>query len=406
MELTPTGLVLDTVDEIVTDISTTLKDTISPNLDTNPETSVLGQIIGILAEREYQNQQVLRELYAAGSPSGASGQALTQLALITGTVREDATRSTVIATLNLDGGAFVPIGSRANVAGSPNVQFETTEDIENTGGSPANFDTEMRAIDVGTMRAPSGTLTEITTPVVGWNTVTNAADAEVGAIDESDPILRARREAELRIQGSAALDAIAADVSEVSGVVSVAKRENTADTAVDVLPPHSFQIVVWDGVSPAADDDDIAQAIWDAKPAGILSYGLESGTATDRQGDARVVAFSRAEQVEVYLEIDITVDPDTFPGGGDALIEASVVADATRRWTVGADVIPSALYGAVFTQTTTNLDGTTVTPIPGVVSVSAIRQHIGTPPGATTNRTIAFDEIALADTGRVLVTHV
>jgi uncharacterized phage protein gp47/JayE len=407
VEITATGLVIDTVDEIILAMETSLKAKISANLDTNPETSVIGQMIGILAERERHNQETLREIYNAGHPAGATGQALTQVALITGTVREDATRSTVVGTVTLNAGVTLPIGSRANVAGAPDVQFETTADVENTGGSPASFPVDMRATVTGPVRANAGTLTERTTPVIGWTAVTNAADAELGSADETDPALRARREAELRRQGSAALDAIATDVADVDGVVSVAARENTTDVAVDGVPAHAFQIVVWDTVTPDADDDAIAQAIWDSKPAGVQSFGADSGDAVDRTGATQVVNFTRAEQVEIYLDIDIVIDPDVFPVGGDDLIKESVVSDTGTRWTVGADVVPSALYGAVFTSRTTNPDGTyTYTPIPGVIGVSAIRQGIAPGPVSTANRTIAFDEIALADTARIVVTHV
>lgn len=407
MELTAEGLVIDTVDEITEAMAASLRGKISANLDTNPETSWMGQMIGILAERERHIHEIVREIYNAGHPAGASGQALTQVSLITGTVREDATRSTVVETVNLNAGVTLPAGSRVAVDGSPDVQFETIADVTNSGGSPASLPVDMRAVDFGPVRANAGTLTEIVTPVVGWNSATNAADAELGRSDETDPQLRARREAELRRQGSANLDAIATDVADVDGVVSVAARENTTDAAVDGLPAKSFQIVVWDTATPDANDDAIAQAIWDSKPAGILSYGADSGNATDRTGAVHTVNFSRADQIEIYLEIDIQIDADTFPVDGDDLIAESVVSDATERWTVGADVVPSALYGAVFTRKVTNADGTvTLTPIPGVVGVSAIRQNITAATGSTSNRMIGFAEIALADTARVEITHV
>lgn len=400
MELTAEGLTIDTVDEIVAAMSASLRAKISPNLDTDPETSWIGQMIGILAERERENQETILEIYNAGHPAGATGQALAQLALITGTVKEDATPSTVTGTVTLNAGVVLPSGSVAAVDGAPDVQFKTLTDVENTGGSPADFPVEMQSLTAGPVRANAGTLTEIVTPVVGWTAITNAADAELGRADETDPELRLRRESELRRQGSSHLDAIATDVADVDGVVSVSARENTDDVAVDGLPPHSFQIVVWDGETPAADNDMIAQAIWTSKPAGIQSYGNTTGDAVDRSGATQAVNFSRAEQVEIYLEIDIVVDAETFPGGGDDLVKASVVADAGVRWTVGADVIPSALYGAVFTDSVTRL------PIPGILGVSAIRQNITAATGSTSNRVINFDQIALADTARVDITHV
>lgn len=393
MELTAEGLVIDTVDEIADAIAASMKSKISPNLDTNPETSVIGQIIGILAERERHNQEVIRDVYAAGTPAGATGQALTQLSLITGTVRVDATRSTVTAKVNLDAGTVLPAGSRANVAGAPDVQFETTTDVENTGGSADDFNVEMRSVDFGPVRANAGTLTEIVTSVVGWSSVTNTLDAALGRNDETDPELRAHREAELRRAGSAALDAIVADVSDVEGTIAVRGRENDTESTVDGLPPKSFQIVVWDGDPPQASGAAIAQAIWNAKAAGIQSFGSETGTAEDRQGADHDVSFSRATQRELYIEIDVMIDDDVYPDNGDTLVIAAVLAAANTRWTIGADAVPSALIGSAFT-------------VPGVLAVPRLEVDSVTPTVASGTFAIDFDEIARADSARITVAHV
>ena len=178
------GLTIKTIDEIVDEISQKLKDDIDPGLDTTAE-SVMGQIVGIFAERERDLWLLLRDVYAAGTPGGAFGQALRQLALLTGTQQRDATYSTVTASVTLDATTTLPAGSRANVSGDPDSVFETLADVENPGGTPDTLDVAMQAVNPGPVRANTGTLTEITTPVSGWTAVTNALDADMGADVES-----------------------------------------------------------------------------------------------------------------------------------------------------------------------------------------------------------------------------
>ncbi len=387
--LTPDGFTIKTIAEIQAELETALRDAFGAELDTSAE-SVMGQIIGIFAEREASVWLAARDVWQAFTPGGASGVSLTQLGLITGSLREDATKSRVTATVNLNAGITLPAGSRARVSTDETAVFETLEDVTNAGGSPANVDVVMEAVDAGAVRANSGTLTVIVTLVSGWNTVTNALDADMGDADESDPEFRARRERELRVQGSANIDAIEQDVLQVEGVIDARGFENTSDVTVGVLPPHSFRIVVWDGDPEAAEDDEIAQAIWDSKPIGIEDVGADFGFAVDRRGDNQTVNFARADLVEVYLELDVEVDASKFPDDGDDQIEAAIVAYADENWRIGEDVILSALYAAVFS-------------VSGVRRIAAVRAGLAPSPVGTSDLAVDADEIARADTGRILV---
>lgn len=390
--LTPTGFQTPTLQEVIDALAQDARDKFGAELDTGPE-SVLGQLIGIFAERVHELWIAERDVWQAFTPNGATGESLIQLSLITGTVKADATKSRVNATLNLDAGTTVLAGSRARVSTDETAVFELLADATNPGGSPANIDAVMQAVDAGPTRANAGTLTTIVTPTSGWNSVTNALDAEMGAAAETDAQLRTRREEELRVQGSSNLDAIVADARAVGGVIDAVGEENDTNGTVGGLPPHSFRIVVWDGDPAAADDDAIAQAIWDAKPVGISAEGATDGTATDLQGDPRTVAFDRADDLLVYLEFDIEIDPVTWPADGEDQVAEAVVAYADSRWRIGQDVILSALYGPVFS-------------VSGLVRIAAVRAGTSPSPVGTVDLSVAADEIARADTARVLVTVV
>lgn len=397
--LTLTGISIQTVDEVFDESAAALRaKTGQPNLDLS-STSPLGQVLGVMAEREVKRQQVTRDVYNSRHPGRATGDALVQLALVTGTVKRGTTKSVVGTVVTLTAGTTLPAGSRANVDGDPIAVFETLGDVTNSSGVTDDLAVEMTAVgDGGPVRALSGTLTIINTPVSGWLAVTNPFDAELGLNTETDPELRFRREVELRSQGSTIVTAIAADVEEVEGVVKVVAFENKTSTdGVNDILAHSFEIVVWDGDTQDASDNAIAQAIFDAAPAGIAATnsGLgtnESGTAIETQsGDEFTIDFSRPLVKTLYLEYDLTVDADVYPIDGDTQVKAAAVAFVNARLSVGDDVIATALYSPAYG-------------IAGVLDVIEVRLGYTASPAGVGNLTAGSREIVRADTSRVVVT--
>jgi hypothetical protein len=407
-ELTTAGITVQTIDEIFAELAADLRtETGQPNLDVS-ETSPIGQILGVQAEREYRAQLVARDVYSSRFPARATGDALTQGALLTGTVRRDATFSTVGVLVTLTAGTTLPAGSIANVDGDTTALFETLEDVTNPTGITDDFAATMQALTAGPTRALSGTLTVINTPVSGWDAVSNPFDAELGLNAETDPELRLRREEELRSQGATVIAAIVADVDEVEGVVEAVGFENKTDVIVDTLPPHSFEVVVWDGDSDDASDDAIAQAIFDASPTGIASVShtlaeTHTGTAVEPEtGDEFTITFSRAEAVDMYIDFDLDVDADVYPVDGDTQVKAAVVAYVNDRLKIGDDVIAAKLYVPVLAAWTES-DGTAHEAIAGVNDVTEIRLGATVSPVNTNNVTIGARQIARADTSRVVV---
>jgi uncharacterized phage protein gp47/JayE len=160
-------------------------------------------------------------------------------------------------------------------------------------------------------------------------------------------------------------------------------EENTTDAPVGALSAHSFRAVVWDGSPAAADNDEIAQAIFDTKPAGIVSIGTQSGTAVQSDGTLVTVNFERATEVPIYVSANIS----STTGVAASAIKAALLA--VMPTLVGGDVIYNKLAGAVF------IDG-----VDDYVSFT-----IGTAPSpvGTSNITISATQIAtLAESNIVL----
>jgi hypothetical protein len=413
-ELNDEGIVFQTVDEILEEMAASLRAKLAAagvegaaNLDLS-STSPLGQVLAVMAEREEKRQLVTAAVYSSRFPSGAIGNALSQLSLVTGTVRRGATKSTADGVATLTAGTLLPAGSRANVDGGTSAIFETIEDVTNTSGITADFTVRMRAVELGPVLAASGALTVINTPVSGWEAITNPSDADPGLNIETDPELRLRREEELRAQGSTVISAIVADVAKVEGVRDAVGFENKTSSTVDGMSPHSFEIVVWDGTMPDAFDDAIAQAIFDSTPAGISAVASgggtsESGTAIEPSTlDEFTIPFTRAGVQTLYLEFDVDVDADTYPVDGDDQIKDAVTAFVNDRLSIGDDVTASKLYVPILSAWVES-DGTQHAAIAGVTDVTAIRLGFTVSPVGTSNLTVAARDIARADTARVVV---
>ena len=294
---------------------------------------------------------------------------------------------------NIDLGATLTAGvSFANVAGEPANRWTPLVDFT----SPANgiHAIECEAETAGTVIANSGTITEITTPVVGWNSVTNPLAATPGKEIDTDAELRTRREEQLRVTGSATLDAIRADVLIDPDVLQCSVFENTSN-AVDAngLPPKSIEVVVFDGTPPVMTADAIAQLIWNTKPAGIETFGFSSGTATDSLGNFHTVLFSRPTEIEIWIEMFVSVDISSGYAGAAALEDALVDLNLSDL-SLGRDVIAAKLVEVAML-----FDGVFDMTSPPQLGFSAA-------PVGTANLSIGVREIARLDTSRITVTEI
>jgi hypothetical protein len=330
--------------------------------------------------------QALEAAYNGFDPDRAEDMLLTMLAKLTRTNRRAASHTLVPCRVNLDSGTtLVPDEHFAHIQAKPDVRFTPVEEF--TAESSGNHDNVMfRAEQTGPIDAPDNQLNVIATSLVGWNSINNTDQGLLGRVADDDPTLRERREAQLTAPGSGTVAAIRADLLELDDIDTVLMYENVTDsTDANGLPAHSFEAVICDGDPAAADDDEIAQIIWDSKPAGIRSFGSESGTATDRNGDEQTVPFSRATVRDVYLEFDVT-PRDGYVGDSDFKL---AVANACNDLFGVADDV--TFYDVLLT--TQGLG----------VRVDAIRMGFASSPDTNVALEIGVREIARFSTARITV---
>jgi hypothetical protein len=383
--LTENGLVIRTQPELQALIEEKVASAVpGVDLSNGPEQ----QIIGVLSEELAIAWETLQAINGSFDPDGAQGVLLDRIMALTGAKRRVATRSHVFATVTLGAGITLPALSVAAVANAPDSQFRTLTDVTNATGSPADVTVELESVLTGPVAAPAGTLTVIVTSVSGWSAITNAADADLGRVVAQDPEARVTRIVELAGSGQDSYESIRAQVAKVTGVIECEVYGNeTLTTDADGRPGKSVEAVVWDGTVPAADDDAIAQAIFDKKPAGIIPYGVgDSGDATTRTLTTVSIDFTRAAALRVYCSGTYVLAAGTTGTGWKDQVKAAIVARAAA-WTVGEKNYASQLVQAV-------LDS-----VPAVVAAPTLT--IGTSPspiGTETDPTYAqITRIATAD---------
>jgi len=382
-----TGFAKKTRQDIIDEINAALLADIGPNLNLT-STSIIGQIVGIMADQLSQGWDVLNDVYDSQYPDSAADASLDAVSSITGVTRLAATSSTVTLIVTGDNATVLSLGRQARVpsggiyATDAGVTINTATTWAATtaysvgdlraNDSPLNI---YECVTAGTSAGsggPTGTgaaiidgtvtwryiglgegyntvaatatetgeivalayqVTEIVTAVSGWKGVNNLADGSTGTEIETDEELRIRREESLATGTNATVNAVRTAILEVSGVTAAFVFENTTDvTDANGLPPHSIQATVVGGA-----DADVAEAIF-RKAAGIATYGTDiSEVVVDDQGESHTILGDRADEMEIWLAITVITTGD-YPPDGDTQVAALLKAKGDLL-TVGEDVI-------------------------------------------------------------------
>lgn len=340
--LETTGFVPKTADELADELADAQRaaPALGADWDTSAE-SPGGQLNGVLSTKLAELWELGVVLFNCRDPRGASFAGLDAVCSLTGTTRQPAKKGTVTLTLLVAAGATIPAGSVAAVDGQPSNRWVTTAAAVNSGGSPASVVVDAEAETAGPYVANSGTITVIARPVAGWTSVTNGADAAPGALAETDPVLRSRRERELGALGTSPVDAIRAALSRVAGVSVVAVAENDTNELDPILgmPPHSVMAIVQGGTDAA-----VGLALWKAKAGGIETVGDTDVTITDASGATRGVKIRRPTTVPAYATVTLVYADGTYPG--DDVVKAATAA-VTLLQAAGGKVRMSTIIKAL-----------------------------------------------------------
>lgn len=313
------------------------------------ERSPLGILLRIFAWFLAKIWSTAEDVYHSGYISTAEGANLDRLGPFVGISRilEQYAKGSVVVT-------GTPGHSEAagfRVGTTAGIYYETTESF--TLGADGMAEVKVTALDPGQEgNAASGAVTVIVNPNPDISAVTNLEPLTGGREKETDPEFRLRFEMSVAGGGAASVDALRGAVLRLDGVRAASIVENDGmKTDAAGRPPKSFEVYVLGG-----EERQIAETIFATKSGGIETWGDITHVVEDAAGYMHTIRFSRAVEVPVEVQIDVTRS-DSFPADGDEQIRNAVIRyiggeDAAGSYynglSMGADVVFTRLISAVY----------------------------------------------------------
>lgn len=312
LALTASGLQTDTQSEIVDELVAIIRATFGNNTNTTP-TSIMGQLVNIIAEFRAVDQQVLLAVYRSFDPNSAIGTALDRIANLTGSLRKGATSSTVTVEFEFNAAGIVNNGDLFQNDDTLTQWQAINGPYTDTGGPyPEDVIGQLQAVDTGPLLANAGTPWSLVTANPDLDGVTNDNDdADPGRDQQGDPDFRVTRQIELFAGNLGPLAAIRAIVSKVDGVetVRVYHNPNISPFDSDGIPFKAFNVVVETNPSPPPLDlqQRIGDAIWSAMGGGGEAFGTDfTTTVIDDEGIPQPdIRFDLIDEVPIFVNIAI-----------------------------------------------------------------------------------------------------
>lgn len=292
-------------------------------------------------------------------------------------------------------GTTVPAGSRARSQAGRIFALVRGVVLDGTGSGVGDF----QSVDGGPVQCQIGALDSVVDLVLGWETVTNPSQAELGELEQSDSSLRQLRLNTLARQGISTREAqISALYDAPVNALSVAYLENIGSTTAVIegitMLPHSVWACVDGGL-----DADIAMALLTNKTDGAAWNGAVTVPVRDDwSGQTYPVSFDRPTKVP--FQVVIQVRQGLYVGNAQEAVPPAVVAyahgavDSMPGFVVNAPSVSPGEIGAAVAAL-----------LPGlfIANVKAGKIADGAP-GLTSNETpLLIQEQATIDTGSVLV---
>lgn len=304
---------------------------------------IVAEAIAECWEQAFQASNVRR-------PRNAKGAILRGLIQLNGLLAKFGSQTQINVKFTGLKDATIPAGSLiTDVENSVNYSVDKSVTIGADGTATGTATAQTK----GPINPKNNTVIVIKTPTYGWTNVTNTGVVVVGAEPQTDKELHLEQQKATSNTSYRQIDAIYSGLLNVSGVEFARVYQNTGMTTDSRgIKAKSVAAVVVGGTN-----EDIAQAIA-KKSANINSFfGTTEVDVTDNQGQVNKIKFSRPEEVEIDVEVNITVtDSSLFPASTqDAIdqIKQNIITyseynlQATEGFAPGVDVVRTRLYTPV-----------------------------------------------------------
>ena len=360
-----------------------------------------GQWLNILAGDFTDLEQLAMDVYNGLAPAGAVGTALSRLVQLNGISRKPAQFSTAPALFGGTNGTVIPAGSLVGSNSDPTKPSWQTPGTSPTGdltiGGGGTVAGTLQCTVAGPIAATStpSELTVIQSQISGWTSVANTADAVPGMLVEADPALRVRRASSVAMPSQSLLDGLQGAIEALSGVTDAVVYENpTGATDSKGLPPHSINAIVLGGASA-----DIANALWTKASMGVTKVGAQSFTVTDIQGNPQVQNWDVPTDVDVYITIKLSFAPINL-----AYIQAQFAAAIVAYYSPTGALPAGIGQNIAWFDIATPVNALGLTGKQGLPSVTNVFLGSAPSPVLQADLVVFYNQLAVLNTGRILVT--
>jgi uncharacterized phage protein gp47/JayE len=257
-----------------------------------------GQFLAIFAQAVSDCNNAALAVYNAFGINSAQGAGLSSLVKLVGVRRQVASSSTDTVTLTGTVGETITNGQVGDNQGQGTI-WNLPSSVTFPGGGSINV--TVTNTQPGPTVFEPGQLTQILTPQLGWQSVTNIGPATAGAPVETDAQLRATATESVGGPASTVLNAINAAVANVANVSRFFIYENDTDVNdANGQGPHSIYAVVQGGAG-----QDIVNAIGSTKSPGTTTLGTSNGVFVDQNGVPNTINYYQLTPVVVTVVVNI-----------------------------------------------------------------------------------------------------
>jgi uncharacterized phage protein gp47/JayE len=313
-EITSEGIIQKTYEEYLTEFQDGFRAIFGDQMVFDPETPQ-GQITSLMALAAVEFEGSIIDVGRSLDIAQAVGQQLDDLTSILAVYRRPASKTTV--NVIMTGTPLTLITAGAEVSSSEGDVFSLSEDVQLDGDG--NGTGLFVAKEFGAIAVSIGDISDIVTPVTGWDTATNSVAGTTGSDMETDAEFTRRYFNQIAVASVSLMESVVSGVQAVDGVTHAVGVENVTDVITETngvfVPAHGFVMSVVGG-----GDSDIAEAIRKYKSLGSSSTQMvectltgTNGTVIPKGSTAYVAAADNTAGIDLYFETieEVTIPPST-----------------------------------------------------------------------------------------------
>lgn len=326
-----TGLSIPTQSDVESTAKERLIAKLNGVLRDDPDGPAYRICVKMLSEAKSETLASIQDVVAGLMPGTSSGEFLTELMRFNGIDRNESEYTTVTLQVTANAGAMNEAADVAIAATVSGDEYVITEPVVLTPLASGTF--SARSVTKGAFIALAGDISEISTPLYGWGSVTNLVDASPGRSTETDPAARRRRWRAARGVGMHHESAIKRALEDLDGVEAVVVDANATNaTSPEGVPSGAVRAIVWGGGSQEIADTlfgvGTAQNVKGSGSvgAGIGTHGTTTVSVTDAAaGQSGTVYYTQGSDIPIYIDVR-TRKGTEYPSDGDELIKSAIAA--------------------------------------------------------------------------------